>query len=105
MNKFYTISFIFLIAIFSALPNLFAQSNVGKLAGRIIDTDTQEPLIGANVVLLGTELGAATDINGNYFILNIEPGEYDVKVSYVGYGEKVIQAVRIVGGITYELNV
>ena len=105
MNKFYTISFTFLLFIFSVSTSLFAQSNVGKLAGQITDADTQEPLIGANIVLLGTELGAATDINGNYFVLNIEPGDYDVKVSYVGYGEKIVQAIRIVGGITYELNV
>lgn len=105
MNKFHSISITLLLAIFSVIPNLLAQSSVGKLTGKVTDIDTKEPLIGANVVLLGTDLGAATDINGNYFVLNVEPGDYDVKVSYVGYGEKIIQAVRIVGGITYELNV
>src|SRR5690606_14162222 len=47
----------------------------------------------------------ASDINGEYYILNIPPGTYEVRVSYVGYAPKTIQEVRIVAGITYELNV
>lgn len=85
--------------------SLFAQTGVGKMSGKVIDADTKEPLIGANIILLNTSLGAATDIDGNYFILNITPGTYEVKVSYVGYAPKTIQEVRIVANITYELNV
>ena len=83
----------------------FAQTGVGKMSGRVIDAATGEALIGANVILLNTNLGAATDIEGNYFILNITPGTYDVKFSYVGYAPKTIEGVRIVANITYELNV
>src|SRR5690606_10322142 len=82
-----------------------AQTGVGKLSGKITDAQTNEPLIGANVLILNTQLGAASDIDGNYFILNILPGTYDVRVSYVGYATKTIQNVRIVAGITYELDV
>ena len=82
----------------------FAQTGVGKISGKVIDADTKEPLIGANIILLNTNLGAATDIEGNYFILNITPGTYDVKVSYVGYAPKTYEDVRIVANITYELN-
>ena len=46
---------------------------VGKLSGKIIDRDTREPVIGCNVVIVGTKLGATTDIDGSYFILNIVP--------------------------------
>ncbi|MCW8810129.1 MAG: TonB-dependent receptor [Ignavibacteriaceae bacterium] len=84
---------------------VFAQTGVGKLSGKVIDADTKEPLIGANIILLNTNLGAATDIEGNYFILNITPGTYEVKFSYVGYAAKTIQDVRVVANITYELNV
>lgn len=99
--------YLLLIVFFALLINIsvLGQSGVGKLAGQITDTDTKEPLIGANVIIVGTDLGAATNIDGAYFILNIQPGSYDVRVSYVGYGEKLIQGVRVVGGITYELNV
>lgn len=84
--------------------SLFAQTGVGKLAGKITDTETGEALIGANIAILNTNLGAATDVNGEYFILNITPGNYDIRISYVGYGTKTINGVRIVSGITYELN-
>jgi len=84
---------------------IYAQTGVGKISGKITDADTKEPLIGANIVVLNTNLGAATDIDGNYFILNITPGTYNVKVSYVGYASKTIQEVRVVANITYELNV
>jgi outer membrane receptor protein involved in Fe transport len=84
---------------------VIAQTGVGKISGKVIDADTKEPLIGANIILLNTNLGAATDVEGNYFILNITPGTYEVKVSYVGYASKTIQEVRIVANITYELDV
>ncbi len=104
MKKFFTISIV-VLTFFSLASVAYAQSGVGKMSGKIIDADTQEPLIGANIILLSTNLGAATDIEGNYFILNITPGTYDVKVSYVGYAAKTIQEVRIVANITYELNI
>ena len=78
MKKTLTIfAFIFLGAM------LYAQSS-GKLMGIITDENTGEPLIGANVVIEGTFLGAATNVEGRYVILNIPPGIYNVKVSMVG---------------------
>jgi outer membrane receptor for ferrienterochelin and colicin len=103
MKKLFTFSA--LILLFSLLFTVSAQVGTGKLAGKITDAETGEPLIGANVVILNTTLGAAADLEGNYFILNITPGTYDVQFSYVGYGSKTLQEVRIVPGVTYELNV
>lgn len=103
MKKFLTFSIFFFISVLLS-NSLFAQVGAGKLAGKITDTDTEEALIGANIVILNTSLGAACDIDGNYFILNVSPGTYDVQVSFVGYSSKVIKEVRIVGGVTYELN-
>jgi len=104
MKKIFTNLLASLVFLFLS-TTLLAQTGVGKMSGRVIDADTKEPLIGANIVVLNTNLGAATDIEGNYFILNITPGTYEVKVSYVGYAPKTIQDVRIVANITYELNV
>lgn len=84
---------------------VFAQTGVGKMSGKVIDADTKEPMIGANIILLNTNLGAATDLDGNYFILNITPGTYEVRVSYVGYAPKTIQEVRVVANITYGLDI
>ncbi|MCK6604272.1 MAG: carboxypeptidase-like regulatory domain-containing protein [Ignavibacteriaceae bacterium] len=82
-----------------------AQTGVGKLSGKVIDAQTKEPLVGANLIIMNTGLGAATNIDGEYFILNITPGTYAVKASYVGYAPKTITEVRVVAGITYELNI
>lgn len=67
-----------------------AASNI---EGVIKDTLTNEPLIGANVILVGTSLGAATDEAGQYIIRGIESGTYVIRVTYIGYEtvEKQIQ--------------
>lgn len=71
------------------------SQSVGKLSGVITDGTTGEPLIGCNVVILGTKMGAATDINGSFFILNISPGKYSIQASMLGY-ERVAQTDVIV---------
>lgn len=101
MKRIFTVLIGTLLLSFS----LYAQSGVGKLSGKVIDADTKEPLVGANIVILNTDWGAATNVEGEYFVLNIPPGNYDVRFSYVGYAPKTVQNVRIVAGVTYELNV
>jgi len=86
MKKFF--GKIFMILLFSVA--LGYSQNTGKLAGSIKDKETNEPLYGATVMIQGTTLGAATDMNGDYFIINIPPGNYKVTASFVGY-TKVIQ--------------
>jgi len=103
MKIFTSLFYAFLVLLISAPA--YAQTGVGKLSGKVTDVDTREPLIGANIVILNTDWGAATDIEGNYFILNIPPGTYEVRYSFVGYAPKTIQEVRVVAGVTYELNV
>jgi Ca-activated chloride channel family protein len=71
----------------------FAQNTI--ISGKVIDKDTQEPLIGANVVLDGTNWGAATDINGFFKIKNIPAGIYSIKASFVGYDSETIQNVSL----------
>lgn len=56
----------------------------GKIAGSIIDAETGEPLVGVNVFLEGTLLGAGTDFEGDYYIINIPPGSYRLTASFVG---------------------
>jgi outer membrane receptor protein involved in Fe transport len=102
MKRLFTVISIILLLLPAGIS---AQTGVGKLSGRVTDAETKEPLIGANVLLLNTQAGGATNVDGDYYILNITPGTYSVKVSYVGYAPKTIQDVRIVAGITYELNV
>ncbi len=67
----------------------------GKIAGTITDSETGEPLPGANVVVVGTSLGAATDTEGNYFILNLRPDVYSIEASMMGYSRIVKTDVRV----------
>jgi len=64
--------------------SLFAQST-GTITGKVTDAKTGEPLVGATVILEGTELGDATNSQGRYTINNIPPKTYNVKTSYVGF--------------------
>lgn len=94
-----------LILIFTLIyVNLFAGVT-GKLVGTVKDSETQEPIIGANVILIGTNLGAATDTKGRFVILNISPGVYSVRVSSIGYEPVVIENVKIIVDQTTEITV
>jgi len=91
MKRVVLISALFFLV---SIPHLFAGTT-GKLAGRVTDTDTKEGLFGVNVILEGTNFGAATDINGYYMINNIPPGDYTVTFSAVGYQKKSFTKVKI----------
>jgi len=86
-----------------AWPSVLDAGTTGKLAGRVLDKQKQ-PLPGANVLLVGTPLGAATDLEGYYTILNIASGTYRVQFSYVGYQSLVVQEVLISADKTTTLN-
>lgn len=97
-----TILFIGLLIVFPVL--LLAQSNTGKITGKIIDSVTGEPLPGANVFIQGTSIGAATNIEGEYIIYNVPPGRYTLTISYMGYEKNEFEIV-IRPGRTLEQNV
>ncbi len=86
------------------IPYLLFAGVTGKLSGKISEFGTDEPLIGANILIEGTGLGAATDEKGKYIILNIPPGNYSVKISYLGYETKIVQNVKIIVDQTTELT-
>lgn len=83
---------------------LFAGTT-GKIAGRITDERDGAPLAGVNVLLEGTTIGAATDNNGYYTILNIPPGYYTVNASMIGYSKYTIRDVRVEIDLTTLLNI
>ena len=94
----------FFIPILICLPSLLFAGTTGKLTGTITDASTKEPLFGANIIITGTSLGAATDIDGNYVILNIEPGVYTVRISMIGYKSVNVEDVRIVVDRTTDIS-
>ncbi|MGC8654850.1 MAG: TonB-dependent receptor, partial [Candidatus Kryptoniota bacterium] len=77
----------------------------GKLVGKVTDAQTGEPLVGVSVQLVGTYMGAATDMNGYYVVNYIPPGRYAVAFSAVGYEKVTVKDVSIKIDLTYTLNV
>jgi hypothetical protein len=78
----------------------------GKISGRVTDQATREGLPGVNIMIVGfweagkltamdSRLGATSDINGYYVILNVPPGSYDIKASMVGYVPMIQKQVRV----------
>ena len=95
-SAFINIKKYLLIVLFFLIPAfVFPQGQSGKISGTVIDLKTQEPLIGANILLEGTNFGAATNLDGKYVILNIQPGFYNVVASMIGYGKIIQKNVEI----------
>ncbi len=100
MRKILLLSCTILLLAFS---QIFAQT--GKIAGTITDAKTGEALIGVNVVVLGTTIGAPTDLDGYYTINNMTPATYTLKISYLGYTTQQIKDIRVNIGETTIIDV
>ncbi|NQT25321.1 TonB-dependent receptor [candidate division KSB1 bacterium] len=86
--------FLILACLLICTADGWAQTT-GKIAGHITDQSTGEPLIGANVILKGTQMGSATDMNGDFYILNIYPGMYSLEIRMMGYKTIKMDEVRV----------
>jgi outer membrane receptor for ferrienterochelin and colicin len=85
-------SVIILVSVF--LTNVWA-GQTGKIVGKVIDTTTDEPLLGVNIMIDGTMFGSSTDAEGDFFILNIPPGSYTLVATMIGYKRMYISDVKI----------
>ncbi|MCJ7552817.1 MAG: TonB-dependent receptor [Ignavibacteriaceae bacterium] len=94
--------YIFLLVVLSAAVIFPGQT--GKIAGTVKDKSTGEPLIGVNIFIEKTTIGAASDINGDYFIVNIPPGEYTVVASMIGYQSMKVTKVIVTADKTTNIN-
>ena len=98
-NNNKVILFVGLVVFFLLESTIFAQS--GNIQGRVFDTATSEPLLGANITIKGTSLGAASDLEGGFIVRNIPVGSYTIEVSYIGYNSKTLE-INIAGNKTLE---
>lgn len=97
--------FVIIVLFIVVICSLSFAGTTGKIAGTVKDAQSGEPLAGVNVFLEGTSLGAATDVDGTYFIINIIPGRYTLKVLYVGYREYTIENVEVITDLTTRVDV
>ncbi len=94
---------IFVLALILASP--LWSSTTGKIAGIVTDKNTGEPLLGANVIVVGTTLGAATDLNGQFTILYVPPAVYEVQVFVIGYQKVTLSDVDVAIDQTTRIDV
>ncbi|MDM7925638.1 MAG: TonB-dependent receptor [bacterium] len=71
------------------------SGTTGRIAGQVTDRATGQPYYGANVILVGTALGAATDANGEFSILQVPPGVYSVQVRAMGFKSVTVTDVQV----------
>ena len=80
-------------------------STGGKIAGAVKDATTGDGLPHANVVVVGTKLGATADEKGRFFILNVSAGTYTLKATYIGYADYTVEDVRVSADLTTNIAV
>jgi TonB-dependent receptor len=86
---------------------LAQKSSPGEIAGVIKDQTSKEVLPYATVKIKGTVVGVVTDLDGNFRLLNLQPGNYALQVTYTGYNMQEVKVTVASGGkskITVELN-
>jgi len=84
-----------LLIITICLQNYLLAGTTGKIVGKVTDAESGQVLVGVNVILEGTDMGAATDLNGSYLVLHVPPGTYVLKASMIGYKSVRIENVRV----------
>lgn len=96
MRYKFNLSKLSVLLFFLAFP-VYAYNQTGTIKGRILDAKTNEPLIGASVLVEGTTNGAAADLDGNYVIRNVGAGTYTLIASYIAYQNEIRTGI-VVGG-------
>jgi outer membrane receptor for ferrienterochelin and colicin len=85
--------------------SLIWGGTTGKLTGKVIDANTGEPLPFVNIILLETNFGAASDLDGNYVILNLPPGKYTLRAQSIGYQPVQVENVSISIDLTTNVDI
>ena len=93
---FTCISFLYTTDVFAGIT--------GKITGKITDAESNDPLPGANVSIEDTQMGAATNLDGEFIIINVPPGVYSLRVSMMGYQTQVLTDVRVKIDLTTPVN-
>jgi outer membrane receptor for ferrienterochelin and colicin len=96
----------FVISLISVIfsINIALAGIYGILEGVVKDKETNEPLIGVNVLIVGTSMGAVTDVNGNYQITNVKAGTYDLQFSIIGYKTTLHKGITIAPDLRTKIN-
>lgn len=84
---------------------LSAAAQTGTIRGEVFDQFSGEELIGANVIVQGTNMGAATNLDGEFVIRSVPAGTHDLLITYIGYEERILADVEVVAGETTTIEI
>ena len=92
------------VILYSTVAGMLFAGQTGKVAGTITDSQSGEGLAGCNVLVKGTPYGASSDANGEYYIINLAPGSYDLEFSMIGYAGYTAEGVSVNIDVTTPVN-
>jgi hypothetical protein len=95
----------FLLLLSFTFLTVYTFAQTGILRGRVFEEINNESIPFANVVLQGTQYGTTTDDNGKFEFKNLEPGLYNIQVSFIGYRTKVVSEIRVTNVTSAELEI
>ncbi len=96
---------LYLFIILIILPaTILAQGTELSVYGKVVDDLTKEPLIGANIIVLGTNFGTATNIEGEFSINNVPPNTYQIRASVIGYNSVTKTDISVMPGRPAQVN-
>jgi len=104
LGRFFLLQSLTVIALLLLNHGTLLAEPTGDLKGKVEDTTAGHDLPGANVYLEGTSIGGATDLKGNYLIMGIPAGTYDMVVEYIGYKTQTI-SIEVVADQMLEQDV
>jgi len=94
-----------ILFLFILFQGYFYPQQKGMVTGTVLDSQTGEAIVGANVLIENTNIGAATDLDGNFRIENVQPGKYNLIISYISYARTVIKDIVVNEGKRTEIKV
>ena len=96
---------LFTLLLLLLIPAILHAQQSGKIVGTIIDSGTGEPIPGVNVMIAHSSLGATTDLDGYFIILNVSVGLNTVHAQYIGYRDVFLNDVRVFANTTSNIKI
>jgi hypothetical protein len=105
MKKRWPVLTFLLLSSFVVPAHLSYAQTGGKIVGMVRDAKSGDALPGANIIIDGSSLGAATDTDGHYVILRVPPGLHTIRAEYMGYQKVKVNGVEVLTDLTTTLNI
>ena len=96
-------AYLFCAVMLLAFPGILWAGTTGKIAGTVYDAEIGEPIPGVNIIVQDTKLGATSDAEGRYFIINVPVGTYTLKALMIGYKPVEVTNVKITLDLTTDI--